>query len=74
MYMNKEEAYRIVYDDLCKINLFCGTYDATNKQVQYMLGIETVMEVIANRGYGDDFADEFAYKFDNNMERSKNNV
>ena len=61
----------MVFSDLCEsCRLFEGIYDATHKQVQYMVGIETVMEVIANRGYGDDFA----YKFDNNTERSMNNV
>lgn len=73
--MELKKAYQMVFKDLCgSCRLFEGIYDATHKQVQYMVGIETVMEVIANRGYGDDFADEFAYKFDNNMERSKRNV
>lgn len=32
------------------------------------------MEVIANRGYGEDFAEEFSNEFTDNMLRSKNNV
>lgn len=34
----------------------------------------TVMEVIANRAYNDDFAEKFSNKFCDNMLRSRENV
>lgn len=71
---NLRQAYQMVFNDLCKCRLFEGHYDAVNGNEQYMGGIETVMEVIAQRGYSDDFADYFANEFADNMERSKYNV
>lgn len=67
-------AYQMVFNDLCKSRLFEGIYDATNGNEQYMGGIETVMEVIATRGYSEGFAEHFAEVFAYNMERSKSNV
>lgn len=61
--LTKEEAYKIVYNDLCDIDLFCGTYDADNGQETFMCGIETVMEVIANRAYGEAFSDRYSNAF-----------
>ena len=65
--LTKEEAYKIVYNDLCGIGLFCGTYDAANGQETFMYGIETVMEVIANRAYGEAFSNLYSHAFSKNM-------
>lgn len=39
-----------------------------------MSGISTVMEVIANRAYDDDFAEKFSNEFTDNILRSRENV
>lgn len=72
--MELKKAYQMVFNDLCKCRMFLGFYDAINGNPHYMHGIETVMEVIANRAYNDDFAEQFAGVFASNVERSKNNV
>lgn len=69
-----KQAYQMVFSDLRECPMFQGRYDAINGNPYYMSGIETVMEVIANRGYGEDFAEEFSNEFTDNMLRSKNNV
>ena len=72
--MELKKAYQMVFNDLRECPMFQGRYDAINGNPYYMSGIETVMEVIANRGYGEDFAEEFSNEFTDNMLRSKNNV
>lgn len=72
--MELKQAYQMVFSDLRECPMFQGRYDAINGNPYYMSGIETVMEVIANRGYGEDFAEEFSNEFTDNMLRSKNNV
>lgn len=67
-------AYQMVFKDLCECKMFQGVYDASNGNEQYMGGIETLMEVIASRGYSEEYAEKFAEVFAFNMERSKNNV
>ena len=46
--MNKTEAYKIVYNDLKKVPMFVGKYDAIHGKEDFMFGICTVMEFIAN--------------------------
>lgn len=72
--MELKKAYQMVFSDLRECPMFQGRYDAINGNPYYMSGIETVMEVIANRGYGEDFAEEFSNEFTDNMLRSRNNV
>lgn len=72
--MELKKAYQMVFSDLRECPMFQGRYDAINGNPYYMSGIETVMEVIANRGYGEDFAENFSNEFTDNMLRSKNNV
>lgn len=72
--MELKKAYQMVFNDLCKCRMFLGFYDAINGNPHYMRGIETVMEVIANRAYNDDFAEQFTGVFTSNVERSKRNV
>mgnify|MGYP007025962080 CR=1 FL=1 len=69
-----KKAYQMVFDDLCQSRMFQGHYDAINGNPHFMHGIETVMEVIAQRSYGEDFAERFSNEFCDNMLRSKNNV
>lgn len=68
--MNKTEAYKIVFEDLKKCELFTGKYDARHGSEKYMHGIATVMEVIA-LGVSEDVHDEFDIMFINNMIESE---
>lgn len=48
--------WEVVYDELTKISLFCGRYDAEHAADRYMYGIATVMEHIAyHAGKQDEF-------------------
>ena len=70
--MNKQEAFKIVYDEMIKNQLFCGVYDAKNGNVHFMYGISTVMEQIAYEAGGDELLYYFQDKFDHYMEKSEN--
>lgn len=72
--MDLKQAYRVVFADLRECPMFQGHYDAINGNPYFMSGIETVMEVIANRAYDDDFAEKFSNEFTDNMLRSKESV
>ncbi len=72
--MELKKAYQMVFSDLRECPMFQGRYDAINGNPYYMSGIETVMEVIANRGFGEDFAENFSNEFTDNMLRSRENV
>lgn len=59
--MERSEAYKLVYDDLIKYNMFKGIYDAVNGNISFMNGVATVMEVIANdAGQYDEFTELFS--------------
>ena len=67
--MTKEEkikAYKIVFDDLQKFDMFRGRYDAKNGSEQLMHGISAVMEVIAST-ISDECHDAFVEEFLKNM-------
>lgn len=69
--MSKQEAYRIVYDDLMEIGMFKGIYDATEESsYHFMYGIQTVMEHIAYN-VSEDCYNEFSNKFIENLANSK---
>lgn len=72
--MDLKQAYQAVFADLRECPMFQGRYDAINGNPYFMSGIETVMEVIANRAYNDDFAEKFSNEFTDNMLRSRENV
>jgi len=63
---NKSEAYKIVFDDLIQCNLFRGIYDARHGNENFMNGIWTVMECIA-QGVSDEWHDKFDKEFVQNM-------
>ena len=65
-----KQAHQMVFNDLHECRMFQGYYDAANSDAQYMWGIETVMEAIAQRGYDNGFADNFSRDFTKNMIRS----
>lgn len=71
--MTKKEAFEIVFDELTRISLFMGKYDAKHGDENLMYGISTVMEYIANQideKVCRDFEDEFV----KNMIKSENKV
>ena len=72
--MELKKAYQMVFSDLYNCPMFQGRYDAINGNPYFMSGISTVMEVIANRAYNDDFAEKFSNEFIDNMLRSRENV
>jgi hypothetical protein len=60
--MDKTEAFKIVFEELKKCNVFCGIYDAKNGNESFMHGISMVMESIAygiDAETGDNFSDLF---------------
>ena len=62
----EQNAWKIVYDELMKVGLFRGNYDARNGGEQYMHGICTVMENIAYH-VSEECADNFIKTFTTNM-------
>lgn len=68
--MDKTEAYKIVFEDLKKCELFTGKYDARHGSEKYMHGISIVMNVIA-LGVSENVYDEFDTMFINNMIESE---
>lgn len=72
--MELKQAYQMVFNDLRENRMFQGHYDAFNGNPRFMHGIETVMEVIANHAYDEDFAEKFSNEFCDNMLRSRYNV
>lgn len=72
--MELKQAYQMVFNDLRENRMFQGHYDAINGNPHFMHGIETVMEVIANHAYDEDFAEKFSNEFCDNMLRSRYNV
>ena len=63
----KKDAYLTVLNDLMECDMFVGRYDARNGKEDFMYGICTVMEVIADRA-GIDYFDNL---FCENMQRSE---
>lgn len=57
MDMNKQEAYKIVFDDLMFSGpmTFRGIFDAVNGNKEFMYGICTVIEYIANNSSEEDY-------------------
>ena len=69
--MIKKLAYKIVYKDLMKNELFTGKYDAVHDDPSWMLAMSIVLDFIA---YYAGKAEEFSEMFYENMEKSENNV
>lgn len=68
--MSKSEAYQMVLEDLEKISLLRGVYDAEHGNEHFMYGIATVMEIIAN-GVSEERYTQFDSMFSNNMAASE---
>ena len=60
--INEKEMLKDIIEEIRKISMFNGIYDAKNGSVQFMYGILTIMECLAYRvsdEYGDNFSDTF---------------
>ena len=65
--MTKQEAYKIVYNDILNrdIGLFLGRFDAKNGKPEFMYGISTLMEFIAYESSEKDYDDFQKIWFEN---------
>ena len=65
--MTKQEAYRIVYNDILNrdIGLFLGKFDAKNGKPEFMYGISTLMDFIAYESSEADYEDFQKIWFEN---------
>ena len=68
--MSKEEAYKIVYEDLKTHRLFRGIYDGKNGSKKFMNGVSLVMECVAI-GVSEETREEFNKEFIDNMIKSE---
>lgn len=66
----KPEAYKLVFNELIKCNMFKGIYDAKHGNTDFMYGILAVMEYIAVN-VSEDCYENFTAEFTKNMVNSK---
>lgn len=73
--MTKQEAYKIVYNDILNrdIGLFLGRFDAKNGDPKFIYGISTVMEFIAYESSEKDY-DDFQKIWFENFQKSIDNA
>lgn len=67
---NLKEAYKLVFEDLRKCDMFIGKYDARNGNPNFMYGICTVMENIAYT-ISEEVGKKYSDLFSENMQTSK---
>ena len=65
-----EKAYKAVYNDLMKVDLFRGHYDAKNGSETFVRGIGTVMENIALH-VSEETANKYMQEFTNNIQDAR---
>ena len=68
--MTKQQAFKMVLDDLMKIGLFRGEYDIKHRSINYLLGISAVMEHIAYLA-GEEEYDKYLKIFYENLQKSE---
>ena len=66
----RTDAYKLVFDDLTKCNMFKGIYDAKHGNANFMYGILAIMENIA-LNVSEDCYENFTKEFTKNMIDSK---
>ena len=69
--LSKSEAYKIVFNDLIKCDMFKGIYDARHGAAYYMYGVKAVMENIAIN-VSEDCHEKFVDEFITNMVKCEN--
>lgn len=65
MKLTKQEAFSIVLEELAKVPMFMGTYDATHGSKDFMYGICTVVEWISDQAKPGDYEKYSEIWFDN---------
>lgn len=63
---NERETLKKIIEEMRKCGLFAGKFDAKNGKVNFMYGIETVMEyltMLVSEEYHDEFEKEFIDNF-----------
>ena len=73
--MTKQDAYRIVYNDILNrdIGLFLGKFDAKNGKPEFMYGIRVLMDFIAYKKREKDY-DDFQKIWFENFQKSIDNA
>ena len=73
--MTKQEAYKIVYNDILNrdIGLFLGKFDAKNGKPEFMYGISALMDFIAYESSEKDY-DDFQKIWFENFQKSIDNA
>ena len=66
---NEREALKKIVENMQECGLFVGRFDAKNGNVDFMYGIETVMEYLTSL-ISEEYCDEYQKEFINNFERS----
>ena len=66
---NEREVLKKIVENMRECGLFVGRFDAKNGNINFMYGIETVMEYLANL-ISEEYCDEYQKEFINNFERS----
>ena len=70
---NEKEMLKGIIEEMRECNMFNGIYNAKNGSVQFMYGIETVMECLAYM-VSDEYGDSFSDTFINNLIDSEQKV
>ena len=66
---NEREVLKKIVENMRECGLFAGKFDAKNGNVNFMYGIETVMEYLTSL-ISEEYCDEYQKEFMNNFERS----
>lgn len=66
---NERAILKKIVENMRECGLFAGKFDAKNGNVNFMYGIETVMEYLASL-ISEEYCDEYQKEFINNFERS----
>ena len=65
----EREMLKKIVDKMRKCDLFAGQFDAKNANVDFIFGIQTVMEYLTSL-ISEEYCDEYLKEFMNNFERS----
>lgn len=66
---NEREVLKKIVENMRECGLFVGRFDAKNGNVDFMYGIETVMEYLTSL-ISEEYCDEYQKEYINNFKRS----